>query len=59
MRAKLKSGKIITGRLAETFTKIGLSKEVKAGRPKKENVNTNIPVNVKKTVKKKPGKKKK
>lgn len=28
MKAKLKSGKVISGRLAETFTRIGLAKEV-------------------------------
>lgn len=28
MKAKLKSGKVISGRLAETFTRIGIAKEV-------------------------------
>jgi hypothetical protein len=32
MKAKFRSGKIITGRLAETFTRIGITKEVKRGR---------------------------
>jgi hypothetical protein len=32
MKAKFKSGKVITGRLAETFTRIGITSEVKRGR---------------------------
>lgn len=29
MKAKFRSGKVISGRLAETFTKIGLTSEIK------------------------------
>lgn len=36
MKAKMKSGKVISGRLAETFTKIGIAKEVKRGRKPNE-----------------------
>lgn len=34
MKAQLKSGKVITGKLAETLTRIGLSKDV--SEPKEE-----------------------
>ena len=37
MKAKLKNGKIITGKAAEVFVKKGIAgaKEIKHGRPKK------------------------
>jgi hypothetical protein len=38
MKAKLKSGRVIKGKLAETFTRIGLATEVKAGRPPSKKV---------------------
>jgi hypothetical protein len=55
MKAKFKSGKVITGRLAITLTKIGVTREIKVGRPAK----TDNLVNPMKIVKKKTGKKKK
>lgn len=38
MKAKLKRGKVISGRLAEIFVSRKLAEPIKQGRPKKEQV---------------------
>ncbi len=58
MYAKLKSGRVVSGKVAELFNRIGIAsecdepiKKMKAGRPKSENPKAVKPV--KKAVKKK------
>lgn len=38
MKARLKNGKIIQGRLAKTFVSRNLAEQIKQGRPKKEDI---------------------
>lgn len=48
MKARLKSGKTINGKLAETFCRLGIAKEVKKRASKKaeaKEVENNNPVN--------------
>lgn len=57
MKAKLKRGKVISGRLAEIFVSRKLAEPIRQGRPKKEKAEETTkaveePVIVKKTTKK-------
>jgi hypothetical protein len=45
MKAKLKSGKIIEGRLAKIFVSRGLATQIKQGRPKKAEETTDNEIN--------------
>jgi hypothetical protein len=52
MKARLKRGKVISGRLAEIFVSRKLAEPVKQGRPKKEKVDETKEEEVKKPVQK-------